>query len=802
MKIKSKLLLAVLLPSFLIIGFISLSIAKYTSIEFHNQVFKHLETTAESRKNHVETYFEQQIERLKLITSRTKLRQTLAEYNDNPKEEHLETVLSIIEDAAAPIPSLERICIINLEGKVIISTDQSYLGTECEGKDFYLRGKEKEDVFFVEDRGQLKIYVSGPLILNDELIGVAISVVNIESLSLILSEDTGIGETGEVLLAFEDDNHHITYISERKFSAKSSEIDDHDSQVAKPMKDALHGEQKRINGHLDYRGEEVIAVSKYLDDFDLGLVAKIDHKEAFASLDSLLRLRIVMIVIAYVFFVFLILRFSRKITRPIHKLQIGVEKIKRGDLDHKVGTKSKDEVGMLSRAFDEMTLAIKQSRAEIDQKVYEQTEKIQQTSKDVSNQRKAILNVLEDVADEKQFAEKQSKELEKFQLAVEHASDHIVITDAEGIVLYANSAVERITGFSNQEVIGKKAGSKELWGGLADLDTYKKLWNTIKSGENFVGEIKNKRKNGQEYIAIANISPVLNDKDEVVFFVGIERDVTREKEIDRMKTEFISLASHQLRTPLSAMKWFLEMLLAGDAGELSKEQKEMVENVDQSNQRMIALVNGLLNISRIESGRIIVEPKPTDLNELVNELLIELEPKIKEKELSVICSKNERMGKISVDPNLTIEVYRNLLTNAIKYTPKKGEITVLISKDKENVISQISDNGLGIPVKDQEKMFEKFHRASNVTKTETDGTGLGLYLTKAIVESSHGKIWFESKEGDGTTFWFSLPLSGMKAKEGEVRLGEGHLKSQEKKAEVKKEPQSDTKEDKPQKGDS
>ncbi len=311
---------------------------------------------------------------------------------------------------------------------------------------------------------------------------------------------------------------------------------------------------------------------------------------------------------------------------------------------------------------------------------------------------------------QRQKIENQFSELKKFKLAVEYASDHIIITDPEGIILYANNAAETITGYSKEEMIGKKAGSKDLWGGQMNSKFYKNLWDTINHKKKvFSGEITNKRKNGQIYISLSKISPVLNGKNEVIFFVGIERDITHEKEVDKMKTEFISLASHQLRTPLSAMKWFLEMLLDGDAGELNNEQKEMVGNIDLSNQRMISLVNGLLNVSRIESGRISVKPQLTDLSKLVKEILVGMEPMIKEKNLKLVVSIHKKMGEILIDPSLIQEVYRNLITNSVKYSKQDGEITIFLSNDDKNVTFQISDEGMGIPQREQSKIFEKFH---------------------------------------------------------------------------------------------
>ena len=242
------------------------------------------------------------------------------------------------------------------------------------------------------------------------------------------------------------------------------------------------------------------------------------------------------------------------------------------------------------------------------------------------------------------------------------------------------------------------------------------------------------------------------------------------KDIDKAKNDFVSLASHQLCTPLSAINWYSEMLIAGDAGKLSDEQKEYAEQIYQSNRRMIILVNALLNISRIDLGTFSIEPEMVDLTIIANEVLKDLPPVFRKKKVNIIKKYSEKLKKVNVDPNLIRIIFQNIVSNSIKYTPEGGTITLEISPHKDKLLISIIDNGCGIPKEQQAKVFTKLFRADNVRRLETDGTGLGLYIVKAIVEKAGGKIWFESEEGKGTKFYINLPISGMKKKVGTKRL--------------------------------
>lgn len=394
---------------------------------------------------------------------------------------------------------------------------------------------------------------------------------------------------------------------------------------------------------------------------------------------------------------------------------------------------------------------------------------VRDKSEELEKQKKAILNILEDVEQEKKKVEILANDLEKFKMAVDNVSDHIVITDPEGIVLYGNKVVEKITGYTLKEALGRKAGS--LWRKPMAQEYYEKLWLTIKTSKKpFFGQITNVRKNGEEYEASISISPVLNNSGKVIYFVGIERDITQEKAIDRAKTEFVSLASHQLRTPLSTINWYAEMLLNGDAGKLQPEQTNYLEEIYRGNQRMVDLVNSLLNVSRMELGTFVVDPVDCDLKEIVDEVIKELTPRIKTKKQKFNLEYDVSLSPMKLDKKLMHMVLENLLSNAVKYTPEKGQIGMLIGKNKNNLEIKVSDTGMGIPFSQQDKIFTKLFRADNVRTTDAEGTGLGLYLVKNILEHSGGKINFVSQENKGTTFTVILPLSGMKKKIGTKSL--------------------------------
>ncbi|MFH1979357.1 MAG: GAF domain-containing sensor histidine kinase [Patescibacteria group bacterium] len=229
------------------------------------------------------------------------------------------------------------------------------------------------------------------------------------------------------------------------------------------------------------------------------------------------------------------------------------------------------------------------------------------------------------------------------------------------------------------------------------------------------------------------------------------------EEADKVKSEFISIAAHQLRTPLSSIKWILKMILDGDLGKLSLEQMEYAKKGYSANERMILLVNDLLDAGRMEEGRFGFKLVSGDINKVVKEVASRFTDQAKIRQINLEVAVGNEPIVIGFDSSRIKMAISNLLDNAIRYTPPEGSVMIGVRGKNDSVEIFVKDTGVGIPEDQKKRVFSKFFRADNVIRMQTDGTGLGLYLCKNIAEKHGGKIWFESKEDRGTTFYISIP---------------------------------------------
>lgn len=280
-----------------------------------------------------------------------------------------------------------------------------------------------------------------------------------------------------------------------------------------------------------------------------------------------------------------------------------------------------------------------------------------------------------------------------------------------------------------------------------------------KKNKTLTKEIEIQEGDDTVYVQVDSI-PIQSNSGEILSWVKVLHDITREKELDQVKSDFISVAAHQLRTPLAGLKWFFKMMRDGDAGDVTKKQQELLDQAFQKNNQVIDIVNDLLDVSEIEEGRSPFTFTDGNVLTLLQEVVEKSTMDAEHKEITIDFKKPRRdVPPVRMDKSKLSIVFQNILDNAIKYSPKGSTVTITFDyKNHRNYVS-ITDQGIGIAKGEQQKIFSKFFRASNAKEEESNGSGLGLYIVRNIVQKHGGQIWFESEgKGKGTTFFVTVPV--------------------------------------------
>ncbi|MCD4705729.1 PAS domain S-box protein [bacterium] len=395
---------------------------------------------------------------------------------------------------------------------------------------------------------------------------------------------------------------------------------------------------------------------------------------------------------------------------------------------------------------------VKKFQEKLENKVKQRTKELEKTKNKLSKT----------LAETKEAKRKVEDEKNKTSAIISNLVDPIIIIDEHDRLSLFNPKAKEIFKFNNSH-IGIKIKKDDHYSMENFSMIIKKELEVIK-GKNM--EPKNPKEEeliidhlGEELTYKIITTKVYDYKDKYIGSMKTFSNLTREKRINRLKTEFVSIAAHQLRTPLSAIKWATKMILDGDTGLINQDQREILTKAFESNERMIKLVNDMLNVSRIEEGRLEYTFEKIDFKTVYETVVGNIDGKIKEKSIKFNIEKPKEMPSVYMDKEKIRLVMQNLLENAVKYTPMNGSITLSIKKQRDNLKITVKDNGVGIPKEGQKKLFTKFFRAENVLKMQTDGTGLGLFIANNIIKKHNGKINFKSEEGRGTEFYFYLPIN-------------------------------------------
>jgi len=492
-----------------------------------------------------------------------------------------------------------------------------------------------------------------------------------------------------------------------------------DSEAGKIIQNPYAGTVQTVIADTVYNGKAIkLVVAPGPGGYMTWLGFSLDSTKATVNSTILSRvlLSVIILLVGVVFAFISVLR----LTKDLKLLRNLAEEVRRGNLKVKTNIKSGDEIGDLAKSFNQMTENLLKSRQGMEEKVKEL-----------------------------------SAEHGKLSSLVESVRLGVVMVDLSLNVILANSAAKKVLGKSPDKAITFSDLSEKLKG---SVNISQALSFYVKSGKPLnVQEVMI-----DEHFFRLFMSPVRDIVDKI--FIGavvVMEDITDEKMLDKMRTEIVSITSHQLRTPLTIIKGNLEMVLGGDVGPITEGQKDLLSDSYKGNERMIKLINDLMDAAKIDEGKFNLTPEPAQLEDVVKEIVVEIGQLAVNKKVKLIYDYPDKpLPSVKINKMKVKQVLQNLIVNAVQYSSidDKGRVVVAIKEEGGFLQFEVKDNGVGIPTGEQGKLFERFFRGSNVSKLDPGGgTGLGLYIAKAIIEQSGGKIWFDSKENEGTAFFATFP---------------------------------------------
>lgn len=509
---------------------------------------------------------------------------------------------------------------------------------------------------------------------------------------------------------------------------RGKEIVDYQTHIdTNPVEECFDNRKEIVGEYRNQSGTQVFGVSMCLPNDGVVLIKELDVSEAYELFDSLLKKSVVAGILVFLIIITMIHLSTRTPFRKIALISDASGKVARGDFTASIPASGKDEFSMLAVAFNTMTARLRELYANLEAKVLERTRQI----KEVSEKDEALLASI---------------------------GEGIVASDREGRITKVNRAAERILGQTENELVGKIVPEV--------IPLYNERNELIPMSENpaitvpkhgtqisLIAELI--KKNDGRIPISALISPVTIGG-VIVGTITAFRDITKEREIEKMRTDLLSLASHQLRTPLSGTKWLIETLRKGIHGSLTKEQSEYIEEIYKINERMTGLVSDMLSALRVESG---VESFPREIisvSSLFDAIATSMVPVAQGKNITLRFNK-ERIIPFTTVREVICNILESFVSNALVYSPSGTEVIVDVTESEGAVTFSVKDSGIGIPKNEQEGIFSRFYRASNARAVNTRGTGLGLYISAMLAKKIGATVAFESEEHKGSTFYVKVP---------------------------------------------
>ncbi|HEY4486129.1 MAG TPA: ATP-binding protein [Candidatus Paceibacterota bacterium] len=461
-------------------------------------------------------------------------------------------------------------------------------------------------------------------------------------------------------------------------------------------------------------GDDVLATHYHIPKLRWGLVVQEPVSAVFAPLRIVTIFAFLLSLLGIIVTVIASAWLSKILTQSIDALSRGVEMFGRGNLSHRITVESNDEIGGLARTFNTMA------------------ERLQERDHELAAERENTTAI------------------------ITNFTDGLLLFDNEAKLVLINPQGERLLGMKSKDMLGKTA--VEL---VAEMPlTHNELaQNIINPKDQTIQRLTQKKFTISKNLILSVSTLSLAQEQGAQGSLVILHDITHEERVEQLKSEFVSIAAHALRTPLTGIKWSLKSLLNKEVGDITKEQEELLDKTSKASSRLIKLVNDLLNVTKVEEGRLVYKQELGSIIDLINTVIESVKDSTRKKNIKLAVKEpRETVPDLMLDAWTMRSAMQNLLENAVQYTPTGGTVTVRVEQVKDEIRISVTDTGIGIPPHEKERVFSKFFRGEEITLLSPDGSGLGLFMTKNIIEAHGGKIWFESEVGKGSVFSFSLPI--------------------------------------------
>lgn len=710
MSIRIKLTIIMLAIGLVPTLFVSALVYVNVSADLTKKTEDQLTSVATNQQQKITGLLQRRQEEATKLANQFDLQSALSAYIAGNRNGGRADIYTILLNKKVASPEIQAIYFVDLTGTIVTSTVTGAQGTILQPKDYAVAAGQESAISIKEDvrDGINKLYITQKVSVNKKESGYLNVVFRIDDILATMQDYTGLGTTGEnVLAAKNEEGKHVSLFPLR-FDTDAALKAELTSLASTPTGD------NKFRQATDYRNHTVILTAKSIGFADWVLVTKTDLDEALASINQLRTLLFLILLMSSAALTALSFYLTRYFTNPILRVSRVAESFGRGDFDTRVDFKDRtDEIGVLGKSIDAMGVSL------------------QDFVTSLESQRNRLSIILNSTA------------------------ESIMAIDKEGKILLANAAVSTLTQLPERAIVGQNIASLLRWKkNLQDfsVDYTKEGTNTYTNLEytdaaevpHYVKIIVAKIEGEQALMAPQTIVTV--------------HDETKSRDLDNMKVDFVSMAAHELRTPLAATRGYLELISFKEGENVAPEVKNYLQQALKSTAELGSLIDNLLGVTRIERGTLTLRPEKVDIAADIQQAIRNATFTANDKRITLSYDGPTTDCFVIADSIAIHEVINNLINNAIKYTNSGGDVSVVLSQEANTYVIRFKDTGIGIPKHAVANLFTKFYRVHGGLNSGSTGTGLGLFISKSIIERHGGTISVESEEGVGSTFTVRIPV--------------------------------------------